>query len=106
MRRKSPISLPQLTLLDAQGMSLFCGPLSALEFTEPVILALSQEFYNDPAPCVIHRSAVMQRAMMEIETAIPLGQPLPLRMLSSRIAGFLARYPTAETLLLHKETAP
>lgn len=37
-----------------------------------VVLALGVEYFNDPEPCHIHRSAVHKRAMMELMECCPV----------------------------------
>jgi len=40
--------------------------LTALPLKEDYIIEKSIEFFNDPEPCMIHRSAVMKRIYMQI----------------------------------------
>lgn len=42
------------------------GKLTSLPLKEEFIISKSIEFFNDPEPCMIHRSAVMKRIFMEI----------------------------------------
>ncbi len=101
--KKKPVLLWMLTLMDESSRPLYEGPLFHMPFSEETVKALSIEFFRDPEPCHIHRSAVIQRAMMEIETACPAGAPVALSALPPRIAGFFACYPQARTLTLAKE---
>jgi hypothetical protein len=39
--------------------------LTALPLKEEFVIKRSIEFFNDPAPCMIHRSAVLKRTYME-----------------------------------------
>lgn len=41
--------------------------LTALPLKEECIISKSMEYYFDPEPCMIHRSAVMKRIYMQIE---------------------------------------
>lgn len=41
--------------------------LISLPLDETVVINKSIEFFNDPEPCMIHRSAVMKRLFAEIE---------------------------------------
>lgn len=41
--------------------------MTSLPFKEPIIISKSIEFFNDPEPCFIHRSAVMKRLLAEID---------------------------------------
>lgn len=40
--------------------------LIALPLKEEFVIRKSIEFFNDPEPCMIHRSAVMKRTYMEM----------------------------------------
>jgi hypothetical protein len=88
----------RLKLWDEEGRLLFDGRISALEFEEACVVRLSEEFYGDPNPCEIHRSAVMRRAMMEIERALPPGQSARAKALPPRVLGFFGRYPLLSRL--------
>ncbi len=101
--KKKPVLLWMLTIKDAMSNVLYQGPLLNMQFAESTIKALSMEFFRDPEPCHIHRSAVIQRAMMEIEFACPEGMPVPFSDLSPRIAGFFSCYENVHTLILAKE---
>lgn len=48
------------------GEILIEKKLTALHLKDEVIIEKSIEFFNDPEPCMIHRSAVMKRIYMEI----------------------------------------
>lgn len=83
------------SLLDAQGLSLFLAPMDRLRFEEQLVLALSLEFFDDPSPCEIHRSAVVLRAIEEIRAACAADVHLPLCALSPRVRVLLGAYPEA-----------
>ncbi len=100
---KKPVLLWMLTIKDAMSNVLYQGPLFSMRFAESTIKALSMEFFRDPEPCHIHRSAVIQRVMMEIELACPPGAAVPFSALSPRIAGFFSCYENAYMLILSKE---
>lgn len=51
------------------GQVLYEGKLEGLPLREEIILAKSEEFFNDPAPCYIHRGAVSIRLYLELEKA-------------------------------------
>lgn|GEM_PF-692818 len=42
--------------------------LISLPLRDEAIISKSIEFFNDPEPCMIHRSAVMKRLFAEIES--------------------------------------
>lgn len=80
--------LPQyIAVRDAQGALLYRGRLDALPIPEAVILSMSLEFFNDPAPCFIHQGAVKARAYAEIERALVSGQFLPIPQVIRRYFG-------------------
>jgi hypothetical protein len=78
---KSKVSPPVLSLYDPEMRSLYHDRLDAFTFPEAVILAASKEFFNDPAPCEIHRRAVQLRLCGEISEALPLGRTIPMEEL-------------------------
>jgi len=54
------------------GKVLFSGDLADLPLKDEWIIKKSIEFFNDPEPCFIHRSAVMIRLLNEIwDSAAP-----------------------------------
>ena len=46
---------------------VYRGTLTDLPLKEEIILEKSEEFFNDPNPCFIHRSAVRVRLLAELE---------------------------------------
>ena len=56
----------KLQLRDSNGLDLFEGKVCELPLSEKNITALSIRFFNDPAPCYIHRSAVLSRVYNEL----------------------------------------
>lgn len=46
---------------------LFENKITALPLKENFIIEKSIEFFNDPEPCMIHRSAVMKRIYMQMQ---------------------------------------
>lgn len=61
---------PIYELTGADGGTLFRGRISELPLSEKTILGKSMEFFQDPEPCYIHRSAVMMRLYTEISDAL------------------------------------
>ena len=57
----------ELSLISGKKEVLFKGRIIELTLKEELIINKSIEFFNDPAPCFIHRSAVMKRLFMELE---------------------------------------
>ena len=47
--------------------TVFSGALNTIPVKDDVLIAKSIEFFNDPAPCYIHRSAVQVRLYGEFE---------------------------------------
>jgi hypothetical protein len=62
--------VPLVELMDGRGKTIYLDTIDRLSIPESVILDMSIEFFNDPAPCVIHRSAVLSRAHEEIRSEI------------------------------------
>jgi len=56
----------KLQFLDAGGQQIHHCPLLALPVREERLIACSIAFFDDPAPCMIHRSAVMHRLYTEL----------------------------------------
>lgn len=73
----------RLTLFDADGKALRALPLQTLQLPEPVVLELSELYFNDPEPCHIHRAAVHKRAVMELMERCPVGERVPLEKLTA-----------------------
>lgn len=77
-KRRTTAALPVLCLYDAQMKELYHDRLDLFPFPEAVILAASQEFFQDPQPCEIHRRAVQVRLSAELAQALPIGRLLSL----------------------------
>jgi hypothetical protein len=55
-----------LCIRDSKNNIIFNNKISALPLHEEFILSDSIKYFNDPEPCMIHRSAVMKRIYIEI----------------------------------------
>jgi hypothetical protein len=55
-----------LRFIGFDGSTLLQCPLTSLPLRDDAVLRLSVEFFDDPEPCMIHRSAVMSRMYMEL----------------------------------------
>lgn len=55
-----------LHFIDGSGRTILKKKLTGLPLKEKIILAKSEEWFFDPEPCMIHRSAVMKRIYLEI----------------------------------------
>jgi hypothetical protein len=55
-----------LTFYDQEQNVLLSRKLTAVPLRDKAIRALSMTYYSDPEPCIIHRSAVMNRIFMEV----------------------------------------
>ena len=55
-----------LTFYDQEQNILLSRKLTAVPLRDKAIRALSMTYYSDPEPCIIHRSAVMNRIFMEL----------------------------------------
>ena len=58
--------LLMLCLTDMGGKTLLSCKLTSVPLREDAVLRLSMEFFSDPEPCMIHRSAVMSRMYIEL----------------------------------------
>lgn len=65
MRFKSKKQLPLLKLYSGDSL-LYDGLLKDVPLKEEIILQKSLEFFDDPEPCHIHRSAVRTRLIAEL----------------------------------------
>lgn len=65
-----------LTLFDGEMRVLYHDLIQRLPLPESLVVACSEEFFNDPEPCQIHRRAVAMRLYGEIIEAIPPGRTL------------------------------
>ncbi|MDR1059780.1 MAG: hypothetical protein LBL83_00860 [Clostridiales bacterium] len=57
-------------ILGIDGQLLFRGHVREFAFTDQLIVQKSIEFFNDDAPCFIHRGAVVSRLHLEIEALL------------------------------------
>ena len=62
-------SLPSVRLYQ-QNVCIYDGFLKDLPIREDVLLSKSVEFFDDPEPCEIHRSAVASRLFYELENTL------------------------------------
>ena len=74
-----------LTLYGRDMSVLYAGRLDNLPLPESMILACSEEFFNDPAPCEIHRRAVALRLYGEIIEALPLNETLAIAQVPPQV---------------------
>ncbi len=92
-------------IADDSGRVLFEEELERLQIDESVVLSLSVEFFDDPQPCEIHRSAVIMRALEEIRLACAAEQSLPVGGLSDRVRRLLGAYGTAASIHVWEEVS-
>lgn len=57
----------EIQVLNAKREILTQGPISQYPLPEPWMVELSTEFFQDPQPCMIHKSAVLCRIYGELE---------------------------------------
>lgn len=55
-----------ICFMDSRGKVILEKKVTSLPLREETVIAKSIEFFNDPEPCMIHRSAVMKRLYIEI----------------------------------------
>lgn len=56
-----------ISFLDNSKNVIKSCKITSLPFAEVSIISKSIEFFNDPEPCFIHRSAVMKRMIIEMD---------------------------------------
>lgn len=88
--KQSAPPVPYLIIRNNRGETLYDGRLDAYSPSDKTVVALSIEFFNDPEPCVIHRSAVLKRVYMELQEFLsPVQGEYPLEQLPPRAAQLL-----------------
>ncbi len=65
--KKSSLKALPLLRLYVESRLIYDGLLKDLPLKEEIILQKSVEFFDDPDPCHIHRSAVRVRLVAELE---------------------------------------
>ena len=86
----------EIQVLDAQGLVLSRGPVHQFTPPEDVVLELSMEFFQDPHPCMIHRSAVLCRIYGELEECLEKGNGrLPVEELPPSVRAIFHSQPQA-----------
>jgi hypothetical protein len=57
----------RIRITDQTGKTLIDKKLTGIPLREPAIVDATKEYYNDPYPCIIRRSAVMRIMFTQIE---------------------------------------
>ena len=65
-KRKNATAIVKICISNG-GQPRYAGPINELPVGEGVLIAKSIEFYDDPEPCFIHRSAVQARLYAELQ---------------------------------------
>lgn len=65
-KKSKPSSGYRLRLYSENGEPMREMPLQELPLPEACVLELSERYFNDPEPCVIHRNAVRIRVIAEL----------------------------------------
>jgi hypothetical protein len=95
-------SFPDVEILDGEGAPIFDGPLPGLRFPEKLIIGKSIEFFRDPEPCFIHRSAVVSRLVAEIDLLLRKQPELSIEALEESCPAYLGEYAGARRLRVKK----
>jgi hypothetical protein len=95
-------SFPDIQILDGEGAPIFDGSLRGLCFSEQLIIRKSIEFFRDPEPCFIHRSAVVSRLMAELDLLLKEKPELSIEELEKNCPAYLGEYTGARRLRLKK----
>ena len=103
MFSKQKKAVPWLTLYDGAGNIAKKMRLMDLAVPEGIVIEKSIEFFQDPAPCVIHRTAVLSRLMMEIESALAGCAKAPLECLPADIRSYLSGYTGVHAISITQE---
>ena len=69
-RKKKKPQTRRYIQIYVKGHLIYDGLWDDLPFTEDIIIQKSIDFFDDPSPCYIHRSAVRIRLLSEMEEAI------------------------------------
>jgi hypothetical protein len=93
-------TFPHVLVLDGGGTPVFDGSLGDLRFPEKLLVGKSVEFFRDPEPCFIHRSAVASRLMAELDLLLGARPELSLEALEEACPGYLGEYAGARLLRL------
>ncbi len=56
--------------ISAENMQIYSGHWNDLPLSENIIIQKSIEFFDDPAPCFIHRDAVRIRLLADLEDSL------------------------------------
>jgi hypothetical protein len=96
-------SFPDVLVLDGQGALVFDGSLQDLRFPEKLIMGKSMEFFRDPEPCFIHRSAVVSRLVAELDLLLGEQSELSVEVLEKSCPGYLGEYAGARLIRLKGE---
>ena len=103
-RKKAIKRQTVLTLTDGAGGILYAGSLTGMDVPDELVVALSVEFFNDPTPCEIHRSAVLSRVFLSIEETLPSGTPVSIDALDPDIRRLFSAYPNAQRALIEEHS--
>jgi hypothetical protein len=95
-------SFPHVEILDGEGTPIFEGPLQGLCFPEKLIIGKSMEFFRDPEPCFIHRSAVVSRLVAEIDLLLRKQPELSIEALEESCPAYLGEYSGARRLRIKR----
>ena len=77
-----------ITLFGPGGEATRRQDLSDFELPEAIVLSLSVRYFNDPAPCEIHRAAVHNSAMLDLAAFCRGKAAVPLEALSAEQRAF------------------
>ena len=87
--------LNRLTLYDAEMKVLFSDSIDRMSLPESLVLANSEEIFNDPDPCEIHRWAIARWLFDEMLGELPQGKVVPVPELSPHFAMCCREYTPA-----------
>lgn len=85
---KKNVTVPTLQFMGNNHDVLLECKLTSVPLKDDAVLRLCVEFYNDPEPCMIHRSSVMSCIYMEL---IEYFQPKPGYAISAYHTGEISK---------------
>lgn len=99
--KKKKRAKTRIRVLSDSGEVLFSADAAEFKPPEKVILELSVEFFSDPEPCEIHRSAVCLRAVSELQEALKINETAEIASLPERLRRFFSE--NAQTVCIEEE---
>ena len=101
-RREKAHAQPRIAISSGDGAVLYDGKLTGLALRDETIVKLSIQYFDDPEPCEIHRSAVLSRVFMELGGLLSGGAERNIDELGEA-REYFAAYAGAQRVRLYTE---